>query len=186
MTMINAYCCPACGYNWVDAFEGAPDMDCEACGQQDVSPHDSVDCPQELLAMLDKARRYDADMTQQRRLRETACCLWEHALTLLMENDRALCRYTHDIGTAELRTEVAALAESVDKAWAIAYKRFDYGDCFDWEFVPDLLNEFWGDDPANAQDDAFAWCKALSEILGKDEQLVRMLWQEEFGADLGE
>lgn len=186
MTSLYHYKCPHCDAVFLDTHGGVLACPNPHCGA-DVEECDMIEIPDDVLTQLDKARRYDADTHNLRHnLRETACCLWEHALTLLMENDGALCRYTNRIGTAELRSKVAALAESVDKAWTIAYKRFDYDQPFDWEFVPDLLNEFWGDDPAHAQDDAFAWCKALSEILGKDEQLVRMLWQEEYGEDLGE
>lgn len=48
---INYYECPQCGETWIDEYEGMPEMDCEACGLQHITPFDLESGPYPLTAI---------------------------------------------------------------------------------------------------------------------------------------
>jgi len=63
-----------------------------------------------------------------------AMCIWEEVLNI---PKGALPDRQQKIGTPEFRSEMLSLAKPINNAYeAIADQ---YGDCFDWEFIPAML-----------------------------------------------
>ena len=77
----------------------------------------------------------------------TAMILWEEAIASL-PNDRppeqmhaTWPTWLRGGGAAANRDECLRLAPFVDAAWEYAAERYEYDDCFDWEFVPAFVKE---------------------------------------------
>jgi hypothetical protein len=68
---------------------------------------------------------------------ETAMTIWE---SLLQDPPPWFAKLKAEHGTATARGMVAELAPHMDDAWQIAVDSYDYGDAFDWDFVPEVLH----------------------------------------------
>jgi hypothetical protein len=69
---------------------------------------------------------------------EAAMCIWEHALHCRRVDEHP--KWLRDEGAAANRITCLHMAPAMDAAYQAAVTHYEYDDCFDWEFVPLMLD----------------------------------------------
>ena len=67
----------------------------------------------------------------------TAMCIWEEALC----NDNLMAWLKGNEGACMARSNALHLVDMMEHMYKVAVEKHDYGDVFDWEFVPDCCTE---------------------------------------------
>lgn len=95
-----------------------------------------------------------------------ALCIYEFVLESIFKSDPFWCERQNQLGARELRQAVINIAPFIDSAWELIDKEV-IQICFDWEFVPALINAAVQKEGEGVFDIGLASWKSLTKDLIK-------------------
>ena len=109
---------------------------------------------------------------------ETAMCVWEEIMTRRSnDNDDPLNGYWDHFGTAQVRDDCIAISVWIDAIWNGMDEQV-WDTCFDWEFVPRMLDQVKWDKTSEHmyKGDAFFPLPSVAE--GRSRYLLTYGWSK--------